>query len=389
MVRTLKNVLLVTSEFPPQPGGIGNHAHHLAKHLQLSQFKVKLISDQRSETGLEEHAFDATLAFEVYRVAKTKFRFIMYLKRIQLVFKLIKNSQTVMASGKFSLWVVAFASLFYNRTFVAIVHGTEVNFKSFVLKRSINLALKRFTKIIAVSNYTKSLIDHLNHNNVSVIPNGLDFLPVGGQVSKWETKTQKPMAIKGHPKLITVGNVSERKGQLNVIKLIPEILQTFPELQYHCVGIPTEAERFLKVARALNVEGHVTFHGKVDDERLRQFILASDVFVMLSSATATGDVEGFGIAILEANAFGVPAIGALGCGIEDAIHDGKSGLLIQHDDAKAFITALQQLLDHKTEFSKEAKAWAQGHDWKLIIKKYIEVIEGVMRTEDGGRVTDV
>jgi phosphatidylinositol alpha-1,6-mannosyltransferase len=95
---------------------------------------------------------------------------------------------------------------------------------------------------------------------------------------------------------------------------------------------------------------------------------------MLSSATATGDVEGFGIAILEANALGVPAIGSLGCGIEDAIHDGKSGLLVQHDDAKAFIVALQQLLDHKVEFSKEAKDWAQLHDWRVIIDRYLEVM---------------
>lgn len=368
MVRPLKNVLLVTSEFPPQPGGIGNHAHHLAKQLQLSGFHTEVISDQRSETGEAEQAFDRALEFKVYRIEKTTLRFWMYLKRIQFVFKHLKNAHTVVASGKFSLWIVAFACLFYNRTSIAVIHGSEVNFKNGVLKWSINRALKRFTKIIAVSNYTKSLIDHLNHNHVTVISNGLDL-------SQWETKTHKPMAIEGQPKLITVGNVTERKGQLNVIKLLPEILQSFPELQYHCVGIPTEAERFLTIAKALKVDSHVTFHGKVDAAYLRQLIQASDVFVMLSSATTTGDVEGFGIAILEANAMGVPAIGALGCGIEDAIHEGKSGFLVQYDDAHAFTKALQQLLDHKTEFSKQAKAWAHGHDWNLIIKKYVEVIE--------------
>jgi phosphatidylinositol alpha-1,6-mannosyltransferase len=159
--------------------------------------------------------------------------------------------------------------------------------------------------------------------------------------------------------------------------LLPDILQSFPGLQYHCVGIPTEAKQFLSVAKALKVDGHVTFHGKVDDAHLGQCLLACDVFVMLSSATATGDVEGFGIAILEANAMGVPAIGSLGCGIEDAIHEGKSGFLVQHDDVHAFTTALQQLLEHKTEFSKQAKTWAQLHDWKIIIDRYVEVMESV------------
>ena len=57
--------------------------------------------------------------------------------------------------------------------------------------------------------------------------------------------------------------------------------------------------------------------------------LASDVFVMLSSPTSTGDVEGFGIAIIEANALSLPSIGAKDCGIEDAleIRDGIYGIL--------------------------------------------------------------
>ena len=59
-----------------------------------------------------------------------------------------------------------------------------------------------------------------------------------------------------------------------------------------------------------------------------------------SSPTATGDVEGFGIAILEANALGIPAIGALGCGIEDAIENYSSGILINYLDTEAFKNAL-------------------------------------------------
>ena len=129
MVKNTKRILLVTSEFPPQPGGIGNHAYQLAKYLTLSHFEVHVISDQRSETGADETSFDGDLSFMVYRVPKTKLRFWMYLKRLQLVLKHLKGSQTVLASGKFSLWVVAFASLFFKRQYLAVIHGTEVNLK--------------------------------------------------------------------------------------------------------------------------------------------------------------------------------------------------------------------------------------------------------------------
>jgi len=362
-----RKVLIVSSEFPPQPGGIGNHAYNLAKHLQLNKFHVEVISDNRSIDGEAEKVFDSKANFKIFRVFKKEARLTMYLKRIRLVLKQTKTNGIIIASGKFSLWVVAFCSLFYKREYVAVIHGSEVNYTSNLLKHSVDFSLKRFSKIIVVSHYTKSLIDYLNLKNISVIPNGFDL-------DKWRLNKVNTIDLKGKPKLMTVGNVTERKGQQNVIKQLPELLKFFPEIHYHCVGIPSDVNRLLKLAFDLGVDKYVTFHGKVDDTLLQELLVSSDVFVMLSSATQTGDVEGFGIAILEANALGIPAIGALNCGIEDAINNHKSGILIPHDDTFAFIDALKQIFDNKSTFSNQAKIWAESHHWNLIIKKYIEVL---------------
>src|SRR5690606_11393034 len=140
----------------------------------------------------------------------------------------------------------------------------------------------------------------------------------------------------GHPVLTTVGRVSTRKGQLQVINLLPELKKRYPEIHYHCIGIPTEAADFFEQAKVLGVDQQVTFHGAVDDQTLKEMLLATEVFVMLSTESPTGDVEGFGIAILEANALGIPAIGSKGCGIEDAIQEGISGFLVATQDAVAF-----------------------------------------------------
>jgi len=153
------------------------------------------------------------------------------------------------------------------------------------------------------------------------------------------------------------------------------LLKVFPQLHYHCVGISTEQNRFLNEAKTLQVDAHVSFHGQVSDAYLRQLLVSSDVFVMLSSPTASGDVEGFGIAILEANALGLPAIGALGCGIEDAIKPNVSGFLIPYNDSTQFIKALKTLLDNPSTFKIGAQAWAKTFDWNFIIKRYIEVID--------------
>ena len=156
-----------------------------------------------------------------------------------------------------------------------------------------------------------------------------------------------------------------------MIKLLPQLKEEYPDLHYHCIGIPTEADAFLDQAKALGVDAHVTFHGAVADDTLKEMLLATDVFVMLSKESQTGDVEGFGIAILEANALGIPAIGSKGCGIEDAIKDGVSGFLVDGTDGAAFNSSMDVLLSHPQKFKQGAELWAKQHDWNKIVKQYM------------------
>lgn len=358
-----KSILIVTSEFPPQPGGIGNHAYNLALYLSKNNYSVSVIADQRDVNNTEEKTFDAALPFVVNRISLKRFRAFMYLNRVVKTYQAFKHTDNVIATGKFSLWNVAFCSLFFKRHKMAVIHGTEVNFKSTILRKAIDLSLKRFDVIVAVSQYTKQLVAHLKRD-VQVIHNGIDL-------NQWQMDELSEVRLKGVPVLTTVGRVSSRKGQLQVIKLLPELKMIYPKIHYHCIGIPTEADAFLSQAKALGVEDQVTFHGAVDDQVLKASLLATDVFVMLSTESNTGDVEGFGIALLEANALGIPSIGSKGCGIADAITDGVSGFLVDIGDVAAFSSSLSRLLDDPQKFKTQAKAWAEKHDWNQIIKQYL------------------
>jgi phosphatidylinositol alpha-1,6-mannosyltransferase len=333
----------------------------------MNAYEVAVIADERSISGEEERVFDDKLKFKVYRVARRQLRFLMYVKRIALLFTHIKSADVVIASGKFSLWSVGFASLFFKRRTLAVIHGSEVNFTKRWLKLSIKASLKRFSTLIAVSHFTKSLVADI-HPDIRVISNGI-------ATEELDRSPGKKMDLAGMPQLITVGNVTERKGQLNVIKQLPQLIQSYPKLHYHCVGLPTQKDAFLKVARALGVDDHVSFHGRVSDEQLVSFLKSSTMFVMLSSPTPTGDVEGFGIALLEANHFGVPCIGSKGCGIEDAIKDYESGRLIGYDDTDELLSAIQTIMSDYDAYQTQAKAWALQHSWQIIVKHYIEVIE--------------
>ena len=136
-------ILIVTSEFPPEPGGIGNHAFNLAKQLQQNNFQVSVLADQRLNDSTEVE-FDKELEFKVTRTRLKKFRLKMYINRVYQIFKLTSKSDTIIASGKFSLWLVALTSFFFNKKYIAVIHGTEVNFKKKIINKSIEFSLNKF-----------------------------------------------------------------------------------------------------------------------------------------------------------------------------------------------------------------------------------------------------
>lgn len=361
----MDKILILTSEFPPQPGGIGNHALNLAKELQYNGFYVEVICDNRSRDGKKEKAFDETLPFHVNRIPRKKIILFSYLDRIKTAFSLTRSNEIVICSGKFSLWVGAFLSVFFKRKFIAVIHGSELRLPNIILRKLTDVSLKRFYKIIAVSNYTKSLVSHLGLKNIEIIPNG------------FEISDDTPIRITKDPVpvLITVGNVTQRKGQHNVINALPALLKKYPDLKYHIVGIPTEKEKLKQLALNLGVETAIVFHGKVTDIEKKEFLNHADVFVMLSETTKTGHSEGFGIAIIEANSFGIPAIGAKGCGIEDAINDGFSGKLIENKDPHQFVVALEEILKNYESYSKNSKNWSQNFTWDKVIKEYLKILK--------------
>ena len=358
-------VLLIASEFPPLPGGIGNHAFNLAKHLTRNGFVVEVISDQRCKNASKELEFDKQQGFFIKRISLRKLRVFMYFNRLVSTCKLISKNEIIIASGKFSLWLAALFSVFFNKKFYAVVHGSEVNLTNAILKKCMNVSLQRFDAVIAVSKFTQSLISNLNLKRIYVIHNGF----VKEEIPDINLNNEL-----GFPSLVTVGSLTERKGQNNVIRFLPYLQKSYPKIQYHCIGTPVNETLYLNLAKQYKVENQLTIHGLLNEEEKQRILKSSTIFVMLSNQTNTGDVEGFGIALIEANSFGIPTIGSKNCGIEDAIDNYKSGILIDSNNLTEFENALKEILVNYDRYQKEAVAWSENFTWDKVIKEYIKVI---------------
>ena len=95
--------------------------------------------------------------------------------------------------------------------------------------------------------------------------------------------------------------------------------------------------------------------------------------LVLSSISEKSHFEGFGLVYLEANASGLPVIGSLESGAEDAIRDGRTGFLVSQNDSEGIAEAIIKILGNKNlaeTMSSEAIKWASEHDMDKVIMKY-------------------
>ena len=65
-----KNILIFSSEFPPGPGGIGNHAFNLAKALSKVSFKVKVLTPIRKSLKIKKKILGFHLVLRLFILRK-------------------------------------------------------------------------------------------------------------------------------------------------------------------------------------------------------------------------------------------------------------------------------------------------------------------------------
>lgn len=106
--------------------------------------------------------------------------------------------------------------------------------------------------------------------------------------------------------------------------------------------------------RALSAElPNVHLPGAVSEERLRHHLAAADCFVMPSTSRA----ESFGVATLEAQAMGVPAVVTdVGTGTVEAIEPGKTGLVVAPGRPAELAAAIRSVIGDRERAASMGRA---------------------------------
>jgi phosphatidyl-myo-inositol dimannoside synthase len=355
-------LMLVSSEFPPGPGGIGTHAYHVANQLRKHGWDVAVIAAQDYVCLDEVRQFNQQQPFPVFSLRHVPGALLEAIYRTFVItFRMLRwPPDIIVASGARFVWLVSWLAKWYRIPCVAIGHGTEfgttVRWEQWLTRRSFG----RASGVVCVSQYTqKRMLEMgIQPKRSTIIPNGADatkFTLLSSQVIE---PFRSAAGLKGKQVILTVGNVTRRKGQDIVIRALPSILEKRPNVVYLIVGLPTEQAEFAQLAAKLGVADYVHFLGKVSSDDLVRYLSICDVFVM-TSRHAGGDFEGYGIAVLEAAFCGKPAVVSANSGLKEVILDGQTGIGVPEDDPNRTARALLTLLEHDQKRKQMGEAARQ------------------------------
>lgn len=158
-------------------------------------------------------------------------------------------------------------------------------------------------------------------------------------------------------RLLSVATLTPRKGHARLFDALAGLADRSWRLD--CVGSaqrdPATAEQLAERLGRLGIAGRVRLRGELEPDALAAAYLAADAFVSPAS------YEGYGMAIAEALAHGLPVVATRTGAAPDLLADG-AGLLVPPDDVPALRGALALMFDDATLRARCAMAAAHTRE---------------------------
>ena len=116
------------------------------------------------------------------------------------------------------------------------------------------------------------------------------------------------------------------KGHDVALEALQRLIRTIPDVRWVMVGTGVLQPHLVRRAVELSVQQNVVFTGAISDDELNNHLADAHAFCLLSRRPKAGAAgEGFGIAYVEAGAFGLPVIAGHVPGVSEAVRDDVSG----------------------------------------------------------------
>tara|TARA_R100001143_G_C3343487_1_gene125518 strand:- start:317 stop:1387 length:1071 start_codon:yes stop_codon:yes gene_type:complete len=353
-------ILFISRAFPPVIGGIEKQNFEILNALS-TQAEVKSVVNPKGKKFL--------LPFVIIALYRA--------------FRLRKDYDVILLGDGVLAVVAAIIRCFSRVPVICIVHGLDITYSNFIYR---NCWLKTFFKnidhFIAVGNETirQAVNRGLPVEKFSFVPNGVDISLDYQPRNKKELAALLGFEPQGYC-LLTLGRLVRRKGVLWFIENVMPALGS--SVSYIIAGDGKDAGIIRQAIKDSGAAGKIVMLGNVSEADKDLLLSSVDIFVQ-PNIKVNGDMEGFGLVVLEAALHARPVIASRLEGLADAINDGENGILLESENTEQYVMSIQALLQDQAllkETGNTARDYVlENYSWKNIAEQYLQIIESVCRT---------
>jgi phosphatidylinositol alpha-1,6-mannosyltransferase len=351
----MKSVLISSTYFPPQVGGISHYMACIAKTLRGEV--CCLTGARAAPTAFDDSAVAVYRRPNAFSGPLSRQRAAMGMALVEIYLR--ERPKLIQLATVYDGYVALRLQRWLGTPYVIYAHGNEILDATSASDGKLRLILRRASRVLANSHFTAKLAADAGcePDRIAVLHPGCDperFKPVTPPASFRE---QVLGSRSGRRVILTIANLVPRKGHDMVIRALPAVLRAAPDVVYLIVGDGPHRGELKRLASACGVADSVIFAGRLPNGSLVELYAICDVFVMPSRmALEACDVEGFGMVFLEAAACAKPVIAGSSGGIPDAVEDHITGVLVDPMSAEAIGANLVRLLQSPDEARRMGEA---------------------------------
>lgn len=253
---------------------------------------------------------------------------------------------------------------------VAAVHGVDPDA---VKRRRMAGLVVRVDATVCVSHGLKrALVQEYGFpaRRLVVVPNGL---PERGRLSGCAPGGATPIRMSEEPGAVVIGclgRLHARKGQRRLLEAFIALAADLPATHLGLVGGGPDLEQLRQVAAASEFAERIHLVGEQADPApwLRGF----DVLAV------PGDLEGFGLVVLEAQRAGVPVVSCAAGGPADLIQDGVSGRQVEPAQLAPALAQAVRDPARRAGWARAAVANAERYTAAEMARGYLAVYREVL-----------
>ena len=300
---------------------------------------------------------------------------------------MLTNDYAIAGYSKLKIPIVLWTDSIFPFNYSSNIHPWLKNMSWFSIKFYqivVKAGLKNISLCIVPGSWHYQEILKYNlvkRDSLSIIPFGANIKDPGKFIDRLKNiKHLKTKSIN----VLFVGKDFKLKRLDFAIKVIEELQKVGVNAFLNIVGGKEPEYEKLKIIKKsdkkMDINLIARFHGLIHKDtddgliELSKLYKKSDIFLLPSTA------EGFGIVYVEAAAYGIPSLGFKTTGVNTAVKDGESGILLDIDERPSeFVNIILSWIKNPNMYKKLCNGarlyYEKDGNWPVLIKRFNSLIE--------------